>query len=544
MGTEFIDISHAEEGLKPHVYNFESTQHLVEITDAASQDYDAAADLVTGEWKPGVREWLVLVCVSLLVAMDAFNATVVLPLVPHLPVAFRQPLGVTLWIEASYLLANAASQPFFAMLAALFGVGPIVLGAAVLATVGTGVCSGSVDLSCLVAGRFVQGMGCGGVRAISLEMIDGAIPGGQKIRFHGYVTQVWIFGAMLGLIFGGVLVDHAIWSFYGGFIFCALSLLTIPFAVDLKGYKRMPKCKLHDLNWLAAVLTFMGMGCLLIGTSWGGTLYDWNNWHILVLLCAGGVAMLALFLYESMRAVQPIFSSAVFYSIPKLSVYTGSLLHGFLISCHLLNCCLYLILIKCFSSALTGLSLLTVVSPSLVSLILTEKVRLLRNPCVSPWIVRVGWMCNTISTVFFVILDARTPPQAWVFIFLGTGIGHALLVSGYHRCLHNASKETQPLPPRIRRRKNVSPSYILMYTILRSWGMCIAIPVSGAILLNRIFGGLREERIDPNRHTDKTALSDDAEEQLRRMLVCGFRILWRALMGVSALGSISSLFVR
>jgi len=33
-------------------------------------------------WRPGVREWLVIICVSIVVMMDAFDATVVIPLVP------------------------------------------------------------------------------------------------------------------------------------------------------------------------------------------------------------------------------------------------------------------------------------------------------------------------------------------------------------------------------------------------------------------------------------------------------------------------------
>ena len=34
-----------------------------------------------GKWKPGVKEWLVLICVSIVVMMDAFDATVIIPLV-------------------------------------------------------------------------------------------------------------------------------------------------------------------------------------------------------------------------------------------------------------------------------------------------------------------------------------------------------------------------------------------------------------------------------------------------------------------------------
>lgn len=35
-----------------------------------------------GHWKPNVREWLVLICVSAVVMMDAYNATVIVPMVP------------------------------------------------------------------------------------------------------------------------------------------------------------------------------------------------------------------------------------------------------------------------------------------------------------------------------------------------------------------------------------------------------------------------------------------------------------------------------
>lgn len=81
MGAEYIEFSHAKNGLESHPYDYRSSQNLVEVVDAERLRHNAAADLRTTEWKPGVKEWLVLTCVSLLTTMDAFNATIVLPLV-------------------------------------------------------------------------------------------------------------------------------------------------------------------------------------------------------------------------------------------------------------------------------------------------------------------------------------------------------------------------------------------------------------------------------------------------------------------------------
>ncbi|PWY94107.1 MFS multidrug transporter [Aspergillus sclerotioniger CBS 115572] len=544
MGAEYIEFSHAKNGLESHPYNYRSSQNLVEVADAERLRHNAAADLRTTEWKPGVKEWLVLTCVSLLMTMDAFNATVVLPLVTNLSTTSEQPLGSALWIEATYFLASAASQSFSAMLAALFGVGPIGLGAAVLATVGTGVCSGSMNLACLVPGRFIQGMGCGGVLATSLLMIDEVIPCPHQARFTGYIFQARVAGATVGLIFGGVLIDHAVWAFYISFVFCALGLLVIPFAVDLRSYKHAPKYKTCELDWQGAALTFMGIGCLLIGINWGGTLYDWSNWHVLVLLGAGGASMLVLVLYEVFWAVHPIFSSIVFNSIARTMLYLGSLLHGFLISCHILNCSLYLKLVKDLSSALEGLSLVTIASPALLLLILIENVRLLRSPSLPPWMIRAGWMCSTLATGFFIILDPATPHQIWVFIFLGMGVGHSLLISGYHKSMHSiTSNRKSSSGESSGRDSGHSSSCILMYSVLRTWGMCIAVPVSGAIVFNRMLWEVKEGGANSDTQTGDTSLSEQGRVQ-KMMLVHGFHILWRVMVGVSALGGLSSLFVR
>ncbi|OJJ77161.1 hypothetical protein ASPBRDRAFT_112000 [Aspergillus brasiliensis CBS 101740] len=536
MGVEYIEFSHAKDGLESQICNYASSQNLVEGTGAEHLRHNAAANLIA-EWKPGVKEWLVLTCASLLMTMDAFNATVVLPLITNLSATSGQPLGSTLWIEASYLLASAASQPFSAMLAAIFGVGPIVLGAAVLATVGTGVCSGSMSLACLIPGRFVQGVGCGGVMTTSLLMMDEVIPCPHQARFTGYVFQTRVVGAIVGLIFGGVLVDHAVWTFYASFAFCTLGLLVIPFAVELRTYKRIAKCKTCELDWQGAVLTFMGMGCLLIGINWGGILYEWRNWHVLVVLGAGATSIIVLILYESLWSVHPLFPSAVFSSMASTMLYLGSLLHGILLSCHLLNCALYLRLVQDLSSALQGLSLLTIASPALLILILTEKVRLLRSPSTVPWMVRVGWLCSVLATGFFIILDTSTPPQVWVFIFLGAGIGHSLLISGYHRGVHHIHQLSRGID-------HYPASCILMYSLLRTWGMCIAIPVSGAIILNRIVQveGAEGSMASSSQAGEASSLQQGRDQKV--MLVDGFHMLWRVMVGATALGGISSLFVK
>lgn len=73
----------------------EDTEHRYRPSSAGSFTEDGVIDEYTyeykdgkhgktrnGHWKPSVREWLVLICVSAVVMMDAYNATVIVPMVP------------------------------------------------------------------------------------------------------------------------------------------------------------------------------------------------------------------------------------------------------------------------------------------------------------------------------------------------------------------------------------------------------------------------------------------------------------------------------
>lgn len=66
----------------------EDVEHQFEDEDSEARHSRRLAKRQNAGWRPGVREWLVLICVSIVVMMDAFDATVVIPLVPVCNYAF------------------------------------------------------------------------------------------------------------------------------------------------------------------------------------------------------------------------------------------------------------------------------------------------------------------------------------------------------------------------------------------------------------------------------------------------------------------------
>ncbi|RAK75806.1 MFS general substrate transporter [Aspergillus fijiensis CBS 313.89] len=584
MGLEYVDSSHDKNGCDVQLFSGRCVQNLVENIDAPASHHDnnLEANIERAKWKPDVKEWLMIISACLLVTMDALNVTVVIPLIPSLSSTLERALGGILWIEASYLIASATGQAVFAMLTDLIGAGPIVLSAVVLATAGTGVCSGSMNLASLIAGRFVQGIGGGAVMAYSILVMADIIPDMYLAHYSGYLFRARVIGSMLGLVLGGLFGDYTsrIWAFYASFAFCALGLLIIPFAVDLRGRRSISMRKLRSMCWLSVVLSLVGMGCLLIGLSLGGTFYPWSSWRVLVPLCLGAGVVLLVGLYESIWATRSIFIAADIQCLPRAMMYLSSFLHGFSLLSHLLNLPMYLILIQRLTPTLSGLSLLTVTAPSLPALLLVSRWSWLHRPRTLRWIIRAGWAIGLLASCAFITLDMHTPPQAWVFIFLATGISHALLMSGYHRCLQHRPRSHSPsgrwksdstsTSNAGEPQTEVSKGGMLLYSILRTWGMCIAVTVSGTIVLGQVVREMGDQKgVDILGLGGKVTQGDDGGSSmmmmmllmmmgdsggkngnegemavLRGMYMDGLQALWRVLLGVVALGGLCSCFAR
>lgn len=167
--------------------------------------------------------------------------------------------------------------------------------------------------------------------AYSILVMADIIPDMYLAHYSGYLFRARVIGSMLGLVLGGLFSDYTsrIWAFYASFAFCALGLLIIPFAVDLRGRRSISMRKLRSMCWLSVVLSLVGMGCLLIGLSLGGTFYPWSSWRVLVPLCLGAGVVLLVGLYESIWATRSIFIAADIQCLPRAMMYLSSFLHGF-----------------------------------------------------------------------------------------------------------------------------------------------------------------------------------------------------------------------
>jgi Na+/melibiose symporter-like transporter len=137
-----------------------------EKSSVSSVSNDHAASTAMASSRPALSILLAYtaLCISIfLVALD----TVLIPTaLPTISESFHIADSLYAWTGSAYLLANAASIPFWGTLADVFGRKLVLLVANAVFLIGSIICAVSVNAPMLVSGRAVQGLGGGGVNCL------------------------------------------------------------------------------------------------------------------------------------------------------------------------------------------------------------------------------------------------------------------------------------------------------------------------------------------------------------------------------------------
>jgi MFS family permease len=241
----------------------------------------------------------------------------------------------TFWAGTSYLLACAVFQPFIVSLSDIFGRRQILLASVSFFTIGTIICCVAQDFSQLFAGRSVQGVGGGGITALSLIIVTDIVPLRFRPTYYGLIQVAWAVGTMMGPLAGGLFAEHANWrwGFYINLPFCAIGLCLVPLAVRLQAERGTLMHRLvHSVDWVGCFLFVGSVSSFLIGTSWGGQMFPWSSWRTLVPIVLGVVGIFGTSLWERYGAKTPFIRLWLLNERSLVAAYICAILQGLMVS--------------------------------------------------------------------------------------------------------------------------------------------------------------------------------------------------------------------
>ena len=230
------------------------------MTDQAETETVAWAEILNVAYGPS----LAVVCLGVwLHAADSLLVATMLPAI----VAEVGGEALVAWTIALYEIGSIVAGAASALLAMRHGLRLSMCAAALVFAAGCAVSAIAQSMEVVLSGRLLQGLGGGGLTALSFVAVSQLFPTRLIARAMAAISTFWGVSAFLGPLIGGLFVEFGTWR--GGFWFFALQALALGIWIAL-GAKlgNRPAPKTTSTRFPYQRLLLLSAGVVLI--AYGG----------------------------------------------------------------------------------------------------------------------------------------------------------------------------------------------------------------------------------------------------------------------------------
>ncbi len=213
------------------------------------------------------------------------------------------------WVVTATLLTTAISTPIWGKLADLFNRKMLIQLAIVIFVLATAAAGFSQDPGTLIAFRAVQGIGAGGLAALSQVIMADIISPRERGRYMGLFGAVMAVATVGGPLLGGFITDTIDWrwNFFIAIPFAVAALVMMQRTLHLPA---RPKKKAR-IDYFGIVLLSTAVSLLLIWVTGAGSDFDWWSTET-VLMVGGALLATALFVVVELRSKEPLVPLTMF----------------------------------------------------------------------------------------------------------------------------------------------------------------------------------------------------------------------------------------
>ena len=384
----------------------------------ASESTGARPAEAGGDFRPDRRFWAVYASLLVVMFLSAMDQTIMGTALPTI-VGDLGGAAHMAWILTAYTLAITVAMPVYGKLGDLVGRKNLFLVAIGLFLAGSALCGTAGTMTQLIAYRFIQGLGGGGLMISSQAITGDLIPPRVRGTYMAPMGAMFGIASILGPIIGGWLTDSVSWRWT---FWINLPLGVLAFAA-IAVVLRLPSRRLTgSIDWWGLVLMDAGAVAIVMMATWGGNQYAWTS-PVIIGLGAAGAVCWGLFALAQTRAADPILPWSILTNRTFIvATVVGMLAMGGMIGV-MSYLPTYLQMVYGYSATASGLLLVPITIGMLVSSILsgvlvsrTDRYKI--YPVLGP-LVAAGasfWLSRLTTTSPVWQISAAT-------FFMGAGIG-------------------------------------------------------------------------------------------------------------------------
>lgn len=245
------------------------------------------------------RFWVVFLSCCFLALLVSLDGTVVVIALPR--IANDLHIGDDyVWVANAFWLAGTVFQPLCAQLSDIFGRKTPVLTSIAIFFVGGAVTGAAQSGAALIAGRTVQGLGAGGIMLLMEVVVCDIVSLRERGKYLSIVLSGAAIGAIVGPPIGGAIANHNWrWIFLMNLPISAAVFLVMAFFMRLRFTKADSwRTAASRIDWIGSALFVCSITSLLLGLVFGGVLFPWHSWHIILPITLGVLGWAAFHMYE------------------------------------------------------------------------------------------------------------------------------------------------------------------------------------------------------------------------------------------------------
>jgi EmrB/QacA subfamily drug resistance transporter len=253
----------------------------------------------------------------------ALAQTSLIPAIGDLIKTFHTDAAGVAWTLTGYLLSAAVCTPLLGRLGDMFGKRRMLVIALALFAAGNLVSALGNSLEVIVAGRVLQGAG-GGIFPLCFGIVRDEFPAERVRSSIGLISATAGIGGGLGLVMGGLLVDHLSyhWIFWVGAAVAALAALAAQLLIPESPVRTPGRVDVRGAVILGVGLA-LPLYAIAEANKWG-----WGSVKTLGLIAAG-LVVLAVWVAIERRTDDPLADIPTLTRPPVLMTNIATLLTGF-----------------------------------------------------------------------------------------------------------------------------------------------------------------------------------------------------------------------
>jgi EmrB/QacA subfamily drug resistance transporter len=369
------------------------------------------------------RKWLALALLCVVQFMVVLDIAIVNVALPSIQIDLGFSQENLQWVISAYALVFGGFLLLGGRAADMLGRRRMFLGGLVLFTIASLLAGLAWSEGSLIGARALQGLGAAVITPAALSILSVTFPEGRERNIAlGAWGAVGGFGAVAGVLLGGVLTDALSWEwiFFVNVPVGVAALLTTPFLL-----RESRDARVRSFDAMGAVLVTAGLSSLVYAITQAGE----KGWLSGETLGVGALALVLLagFVLWELRHEEPLMR----FGILRTKTVAGANVAGFILGTALfamfLMLTLYMQQLLGYSPMKTGVAYLAVAGTAIIWSAVAAQ--LVTRVGVKPVLV-VGMTMLTIGLVYFTQISVDGTYLGDLlpgFLVIGVGIGFSFV---------------------------------------------------------------------------------------------------------------------